>query len=108
MHADLYSQSDNAQSESESESESESKTSEVPNASEEDFRIMTPPNTPDLMSPANSGIEDEGVEEWENIGPKLKPAKQRRGHRVSSHWLHGDNNHSPSGPFRLRSPRNSL
>lgn len=74
--SDSYLQPDDSQSES----------PETFQVDEEDLQIMTPPNTPDLRGPADSGVEecdDESEEEWENIDPTLRPPKQR--HDVSVH-----------------------
>jgi hypothetical protein len=48
---------------------------------------MTRPNTPNLCSPADSGVEngsDDGndSEELENIDPRLRPVKRGRGVNV--------------------------
>lgn len=66
--------------------QSESESPETSEDNEEDFRrIMTPPGTPDLHSPTDSGAEDcsdegdEGCnEELENIDPILRPVKRLR------------------------------
>ena len=84
---DIYSQLDDARSESES--------PEMADVDQEDFRT-TPPHTPDLCSPADSGVEDcsdepEDDEEWENIDPRLRPVKRRPGHGVNVHTFTGYN-----------------
>ena len=68
---------------------SESESPEMVDVDQEDFRT-TPLHTPDLCSPADSGVEDrsdepEDDEEWENIDPRLRPVKRRPIHGVNVH-----------------------